>query len=406
MREWKDTEAGRIPKEWDVAPLESFLRDRFLSYGVVQPGEEVEGGMPMIRVNNITNGRVNHAEVKGIEPEREEKHRKTRLNGDELLISVVGSLGDTVICDETLQGYNVARAIAVARVERQDDRRWISYSFKLPEVRSSIAAIANTTVQPTLNLTDLRELVLPLPAPEERSSIVTVLSSLDAKIDLLHRQNKTLEAMAETLFRQWFVEEAEEGWEEYGLLDLVQLVPGGTPKTKEASYWDGDIMWISVREISENHKGIVNYAYKYITEDGLQNSAANMLPKFGTVISARGTVGKIGLLARPMAYSQSNFGVLPKDSSNFFFTYLLVHNSIEELHSNSYGAVFDTITTRSFQTIRHRLPNVETVDSFEQLVKPMFLKMLNNTQQIASLTSLRDTLLPKLMSGEVRVEMN
>jgi type I restriction enzyme S subunit len=282
-----------------------------------------------------------------------------------------------------------------------NDERFIYYFLKTFDFEK----FNDKSTIPGINRNHLYKEVVRLPdSLDEQRAIASVLCSLDAKIDLLHRQNKTLEAMAETLFRQWFVEEAEEGWEEIGLLDLVQLVPGGTPKTTEGSYWDGDIMWISVREISENHKGFVNYAYKTITETGLNNSAAHLLPKFGTVISARGTVGKIGLLAQPMAYSQSNFGVLPKDSSNYFFTYLLVHNSIEELHSNSYGAVFDTITTQSFKTIRHRLPGTEVINSFEKLVGPMFLKMLNNTEQITSLTALRDTLLPKLMSGEVRVE--
>lgn len=299
----------------------------------------------------------------------------------------------------------LGRRMGLLRVKEGVDPRVLLYAYLAPGFQGTIheRTYHGSTVD-RIPLKDLAGFPVLWPPEDEQRAIASVLSSLDAKIDLLHRQNKTLEAMAEALFRQWFVEEAEEGWEEFGLLDLVQLVPGGTPKTKEASYWDGDIMWISVREISENHKGFVNYAYKYITEEGLQNSAANLLPKYGTVISARGTVGKVGLLARPMAYSQSNFGVLPKGSSNFFFTFLLVHHSIDELHSNSYGAVFDTITTQSFQTIRHRLPGSEVINHFEALVTPMFAKMFNNTEQITTLTKLRDTLLPKLMSGEVRVE--
>ena len=245
------------------------------------------------------------------------------------------------------------------------------------------------------------DILLP-PLPEQRA-IAAVLFSFDDKIDLLHRQNKTLEAMAETLFRQWFVEEADKDCKEDSLLELIEIIGGGTPKTSIPDYWDGNVPWLSGGDIASNHKSFVLNTEKYITETGLINSSSKLLPKYATVISARGTVGKYCLLARPMAFSQSNYGILPKIDNCYFFSYLLINHVVEELQSSAYGSVFDTITTATFKEIKLQIPSEPEIRSFEISISSYFNKILQNMEQIRTLEKLRDTLLPKLMSGEVRV---
>jgi len=238
---------------------------------------------------------------------------------------------------------------------------------------------------------------------KEQNTIASILSSLDDKIDLLNCQSKTLEQLAETLFRQWLVEEADENWEVKSLYDLMEIVGGGTPKTGIPEYWDGEINWMSGKDITANHKQFILTTEKNITSEGLKNSSTKILPKFSSVVSARGTVGKICILSSPMAFSQTNYGVLPKIKNCFFFTYLLLSYSIEELQSASYGSVFDTITTNTFKEHKINIPEGSEIIKFEETVSSLFNKMSSNTNQIGTLTQLRDILLPKLMSGEVRV---
>ena len=245
-----------------------------------------------------------------------------------------------------------------------------------------------------------------IPERDEQKAIAAVLSSLDDKIDLLHRQNQTLEAMAENLFRQWFVEEAQEDWVGKNLLDVIELVGGGTPKTSVAEYWDGEIPWLSGGDIASSHKSFVVSSEKTITQEGLVNSSAKLLPRFATVISARGTVGKYALLSKPMTYSQSNYGILPQVEGCFFFTYLLINHAVSELRSSAYGSVFDTITTATFRDIVITVPPHEAIQDFEKMVSGYFMKKLHVLTQIRTLEKLRDTLLPKLMSGEVRVALD
>ena len=260
-------------------------------------------------------------------------------------------------------------------------------------------------VQPKLNKGNLESIPIFLPEKEtEQKAIVEALSSLDDKIDLLHRQNATLEGLAEVMFREWFIEGAGDDWEERPLFDCIKLIGGGTPKTKVPEYWDGEIPWLSGGDIASNHKGFILKSDKVISEIGLQNSSAKLLPKFATVISARGTVGKYCMLSKPMTFSQSNYGVIPKVKDCFFFTYLLINNAVAELQGAAYGSVFDTITTSTFKENKINIPSDKEIIEFEGKVKPYFLKMFQNKKQIQTLENLRDNLLPKLMSGEVRVK--
>jgi type I restriction enzyme S subunit len=126
---------------------------------------------------------------------------------------------------------------------------------------------------------------------------------------------------------------AGEDWGEITIYDAIDLIGGGTPKTSIPEYWGGKIHWLSGGDITANHKGMVISSEKTITENGLANSSTKLLPKYSMVISARGTVGKYCMLSEPMTFSQSNYGVKPKSPNAYFFTYLLVAYSVDELQS-------------------------------------------------------------------------
>lgn len=274
-------------------------------------------------------------------------------------------------------------------------------------IQSSYEELLNLAcgaAQQNLSVGVIADFPILLPPLDEQKRIVSILSSLDDKIDLLNRENSTLEAMAETLFRQWFIEEAKEDWEEKSLSDCIMLIGGGTPKTSESNYWNGSICWLSGGDIANNHKGFVLATEKRISDEGLNNSSAKLLPENAMVVSARGTVGKYCLLSKPMAFSQSNYGIMPKYDNCFFFNYLLIAYHIDELQSAAYGSVFDTITTKSFEGVYVALPqDKDFIIEFEKMAESYFSKMKNNALQIQSLARTRDLLLSKLMSNEINL---
>ena len=331
------------------------------------------------------------------------------VNGDTLFARITPCLENGKICQvRNLKdgiGFGSTEFHVLRGKEGVSDTDFVYYLSRWDEVRAHAEHnLEGSSGRQRVPKEAFDNLYLLLPPLDEQKRIASILSSLDDKIDLLNRENATLEAMAETLFRQWFIEEVKEDWEEKSLSDCIMLIGGGTPKTSESNYWNGNICWLSGGDIANNHKGFVLATEKRISDEGLNNSSAKLLAENAMVVSARGTVGKYCLLSKPMAFSQSNYGIMPKYDNCFFFTYLLIAYHIDELQSAAYGSVFDTITTKTFEGVNVALPqDKDYIIEFEKMADPYFSKMKNNALQIQSLAKTRDLLLSKLMSNEIAI---
>jgi len=264
-----------------------------------------------------------------------------------------------------------------------------------------IIAEASTTTYPSIKPSDIGNLDILLPPIAEQKAIAGVLSSLDDKIELLHRQNKTLESMAETLFRQWFIEEAKEEWEVVKIGSVLETVLGGTPSTKEPAFWGGDIPWINSGEV--NNFRILS-ASKFITELGLKKSNTKLLPKGTTVLAITGaTLGQVSLLEIETCANQSVIGVIPNKRIPVPYVFLWVKFKIKEIISNETGGAQPHINKNDINETEITLPDSETMEKGMLVISPLFDKITINCFQVSNLEKLRDMLLPKLMSGEVSV---
>lgn len=361
-----------------------------------------DGNIPWLSVADFNNGRkfVFDAEKKITVKGLKESSTKILKKG-EIIISARGTVGVISVLGNDM-AFNQSNYGINADIDLTSNN-FLYYLLKhnlTSFISASYGAVFDTITKETFN-----QINILLPSKNEQEIIAVTLSNLDDKIDLLEDQNKTLEKLTETLFRRRFVEQKENKWNEVSLYDAIILIGGGTPKTGIAEYWNGSINWLAGGDIASNHKSFVVESEKSITDLGLRNSSATLIPKYSTIISARGTVGKYCLLSEAMTFSQSNYGVLPRYSDCYFFTYLLIAHSVGELQSAAYGSVFDTITTSTFKAHKILLPDESLINEFEETIKPYFFKILQNQTQNQTLTKLRDTLLPKLMSGEIRVKM-
>lgn len=257
---------------------------------------------------------------------------------------------------------------------------------------------------PSMTIPILNDIDIYVPSIPAQTAIASILSSLDDKIDLLHRQNVTLEKMAETLFRQWFVEEAKEEWDEGTLDDILTVKGGSTPSTSEPAYWNGKIHWTSPKDIT-NLNGIYLFdTERKITELGLSKISSGLLPKGTLLMSSRAPVGVLAFCEVPVAINQGYIAILDNKGYSKEFIYLWLKANIDVVHSFSNGSTFMEISKTAFKTLQLQLPPKQVMTDFQLLVKPLFNKIKSNHIQIRTLTALRDTLLPKLMSGEVRVD--
>ena len=260
---------------------------------------------------------------------------------------------------------------------------------------------------PGINRNHLHEEAVTIPPLPEQIVIAEVLRSLDDKITLLHRQNKTLEQLAETLFRQWFVEEAEESWEVGILGNLFDIKIGRTPPRKE-QYWfstnPSDVKWISIKDLGNS--GIyIDTVSEYLTKDAVERFSVPVIPSNTVLLSFKLTVGRVAITTEEMVSNEAIAHFKIKDNTKFYaeFLYLFLKSfSFSSLGSTS--SIAEAINSQMIKEIEMPIPNESKLKMFKKEIEPIFQKIKSNTQQIRTLTQLRDTLLPKLMSGEVRVK--
>ncbi|MGE5558512.1 MAG: restriction endonuclease subunit S [Bacillota bacterium] len=266
-------------------------------------------------------------------------------------------------------------------------------------------AEGSTSAYPSLRPSDIENLDILLPPLAEQRVIASVLSSLDDKIDLLHRQNKTLEAMAETLFRQWFVEKPDGEWEEKTLDEVITIKGGTTPSTKQSEFWDGDIYWTSPRDLS-NHDSIFLFeTERKITEKGLAEISSGLLPIGTVLLSSRAPIGYLAITDIRVAINQGYIAIICDKSVSNMFIYLWCKFNMKDIENAGNGSVFQEISKSSFKGLGIQIPPINIMRDFDKAVLPIFEKIRTNQKQKRTLEKLRDKLLPKLMSGDIRVRL-
>ncbi len=324
-------------------------------------------------------------------------HNEYLVKGPGIIIGRKGSVGEVKY--SPVDFFPIDTTYYVDIKEEMADIRFMYYfllTLHIDEMNSHSAV-------PGLNRNDLYSLDITMPPLPEQRAIASVLSSLDDKIDLLHRENKTLEAMAETLFRQWFVEEAKDEWEEVPLSFLGDIVCGKTPSTKRKEYFGGNIPFIKIPDMRGNT--FVFQTSDTLTEEGKQSQNNKTLPPKSICVSCIATVGLVSMTAKESQTNQQINSIVPKKDFYRYYLYLFMKNSVDLLTAMASGGTATlNLNTGDFSKIEVALPKEHELKTFHKTVEPMFDRIYLNQTQIHTLEKLRDTLLPKLMSGEVRVE--
>ena len=335
------------------------------------------------------------------------------------------------------------------------DTRFLMYSL----LNSDIHSYLTGAVMPKLTQGNLNKILLACPPMAVQNEIVGVLGVLDDRITLLRETNTTLEAIAQALFKSWFVdfdpvraklarrsreggnpeagggcdaldphlrgndgtgmdeataalfpdgfEESElglvpRGWRVQSFRETIHIIGGGTPKTSNPDFWGGEIPWFSVVDAPAISDVFVVDTEKRITEAGLNGSSTKLLPIGSTIISARGTVGRLALTGRSMTMNQSCYGLRGR-AGDSYFTYFSTKRLVDQLKQRAHGSVFDTITQESFAGVLVSFPSESVIAGFEDGVAALMSRIRENLIQAQTLATLRDTLLPRLISGQLRL---
>lgn len=333
----------------------------------------------------------------------------------ELLLTSVGTLGVPYVIKEE-EFYFKDGNLTWFRHFNELDVEYLYYWFLSPYGKNEINAKAIGSTQKALTIDSLSKFNIKIPVKlDDQRRIASILSSLDRKIELNNKINADLEEMAQAIFKNWFVDfepfkdgkfvDSElgmipEGWKVGRLTDVIKLMPGGTPKTSEPLYWDnGTIPFFSPKDVN----GVYCFATeKHITEAGLNKCSSNLYPKDTIFITCRGTVGKVCLAACDMAMNQSNYAIKAIDGYSQYYVFFLVKSVVERLIKKSNGAVFSAITSKDFDE-EILIPSQKAVEDFTNVIDGFFRRIFTICTENSRLSLLRDTLLPRLMSGEIEV---
>lgn len=270
---------------------------------------------------------------------------------------------------------------------------YIYYYFNSPHGKSNVQTIVEQVAAAGVRGSDLIRLSVPCPALAVQNRIADILCTIDKKIKQNNDINENLQQQAQALFTQCY----EQADVSVPFTDLIQVLGGGTPKTGEASYWNGEIPFFTPKDVGTPYTLTTE---KTITQSGLEHCNSRLYPVNTVFVTARGTVGKVGLAGVPMAMNQSCYALAGKSISPLL-TYHYTLMTVAHLKHKASGAVFDAIITRDFETETVKKLSDTLAEQFVAVASPIYECILNNTLENQRLADLRNALLPKLMSGEL-----
>ncbi|MBU4222760.1 MAG: restriction endonuclease subunit S [Euryarchaeota archaeon] len=386
MSEWKEYRLGEVSTV-QTGPFGSQLHQS--DYKLI--------GTPIITVEHLGENKILHQDIPLVSNEDKERLNKYVLAEGDIVFSRVGSVDRRAYVSKNEDGWMFSGRCLRVRVNKEIvDPKYLSYYFGQESFKEHIRMIAVGATMPSINTEILSGVVLNLPDLPEQQSIASILSSLDDKIDLLHRQNKTLEALAETLFRQWFVEEADEGWEAGSIEDEFDFTMGQSPPGS------------SYNEDGTGHvffQGRTDFGFRFPEPRVYTTEPKRLAKRLDTLVSVRAPVGDMNMALQDCCLGRGVAAFRYKYNPSFTtYTYYKLRSlmaQIKQFEDN--GTVFGSIGKDDFKKLENIIPPKELIQTFQSEAAPLDEKILKNTIQIRTITRLRDTLLPKLMSGEVSV---
>jgi type I restriction enzyme, S subunit len=371
MSEWKTIELGEIAniKGGKRLPKEKQLSEKSTNH-------------PYIRTRDLEYNKISISELLFVPDEVFPAIKRYIVEKNDIIISIVGTIGLIAIIPESLHLASLTENCAkIVDIDSSLLNKRFLFYYLISDVGQDEIFKRNVgSTQPKLPLYNIKTIPIPLPIIQEQKAIAEVLSSLDDKIDLLYRQNKTLEHMAETHFRQWFLEEAKADWEDGVLGDLVEVKYGKDHK----KLLDGSIPVYG-------SGGIMRYAEKALFGDE------------SVLIPRKGTLNNVTYINEPFWTVDTMFYTIMKRPNLAKFIYHFVKE--KDLASMNVGSAVPSMTTQVLNNMPLQIPFDEDLEKFENTVTPFYQKIKTNKNQINTLEKMRDTLLPKLMSGEVTVKM-
>lgn len=422
----------------------------------------VTAGIPIIKGSQLHGAYVLDSDFDFLTPEKAEELKGSQAYRGDLVITHRGTIGQVSIIphDSLYEKYIVSQSqLKVSLDTKKVNPYFVNYFFRTSLGQHRLLANASQVGVPAISKasTSVKAIMVPCPRLEEQNRIVAYLKTLDDKIELNRNMIKTLEAMAQALFKSWFVDfdpvidnalaagnsipdellnraeqrkkikqndnnhairslfpdefefSEEIGWIPKGWIvsDVgkeFNIVGGGTPSTKNADFWEGgSINWTTPKDLSGNQSKILLHTERRITELGLNKISSGLLPIDTVLMSSRAPVGYLALAKVPIAINQGYIALKCEKILTPEFAIQWADAMMDEIKQRAGGTTFAEITKKAFRTIPVIVPDISIVSKYSENVRGIYNQITSRVENIDTISKLRDTLLPKLMSGKIRI---
>ena len=366
----------------------------------------IPNGHPYIRVRDLNNKRVLELDnsYEYVDNETQKVISKYTVKTGDVVLSIVGTIGLVAIVGRTLDGANLTENCVKLSSFHGVNRDFLYYYLRSDCGQQEIRCGTVGAVQAKLPIKNIQNIAINLPDYTTQERIASLLLSIDRKIELNQKINDNLEQQAVTYFQELYINNANPMWQIGTISDLGTVVGGSTPsKTKPEYYTNNGIAWITPKDLSINKSKFISHGENDITELGLKNSSATVMPKGTVLFSSRAPIGYIAIVSNEVTTNQGFKSVVPYLEIGTAFVYFFLKHSLPVIESAASGSTFKEISGSAMKNIPAIIPDRSTLDQFNSFCAPIFAQQKILEDQNYSLAMLRDSLLPKLMSGAIDI---
>jgi type I restriction enzyme S subunit len=393
-----------------------------------------ESGVPVVKISNVKDGRLEMDGCSFVSRKTANHARDSRLHAGDILIVMTGYIGDVALVRDhnlpVLLNQRVGRF--AVRDQKRLNSHFLFYLLRNPEIRQEIKGRGYGSAQPNVSPTLIHGVRIPLPPLPEQRAIAHILGSLDDKIELNRRMAETLEGMARAIFKSWFVDfdpvraKAEgrptglsddlaalfpdrfgadglpEGWTTEPFARLFEISGGNTPSTEDATCWGGPHQWATPKDLSALQSPVLLETARRLTDAGLQRCSSGLLPVGSLLLSSRAPIGYMAFVTKPTAINQGFAGIIKRRVSTTYAWAWCAAN-MDMITGTAGGSTFPEISKSVLRQLPMLAPPQPILDAFARITEELVGRITASAQEAQTLATLRDTLLPKLISGELRI---
>lgn len=385
--------------------------------------DQKESGYYFISCKDVYDGSIHYKNARQITKESfEEADKRTMLAVDDILVTNSGTIGRMALIKDSPVTRRTTFQKSVAIVKPDTDKVVPAYLYyRLQDCVSQFVNQSNGSAQKNLLLSTMRAFTFDIHEDKsDQKRIAEILTNYDALIENNQKQIKLLEEAAQRLYKEWFVDlhfpgyesativdGMPEGWKASFISDICETIGGGTPSTKVAQYYEnGSIPWVTPTDITRSYSLTLLDTATKITKAGFEHSATKMLPPETILMTSRASVGYFGIFEYEVCTNQGFIACIPHDSESQMFLLYNLMNRVDEIRRKASGSTYLEISKKTFRELEIIIPDYSTLKRFQKTAHKYLDQIRMLTKTISKLKQARDYLLPKLMSGELEVNVS